>query len=152
MIRRLTAMATAVAMLANPAVIAAGPLTSGPSSEQIQLGQRVYASNCASCHGADAEGAPDWQRPNAEGELPAPPHNSEGHTWRHSDRDLFEMIEKGWRDPFNKTDRLTMPAFEDVLKPEEIDAVIGYLKTFWTADQLQYQREKSAEEQPSPMD
>ena len=27
----------------------------------IALGQRLYAENCATCHGADLEGQPDWQ-------------------------------------------------------------------------------------------
>jgi len=38
----------------------------------------------------------------------------------------------GWRDPYNKTQRLTMPAFGQTLAPGEIHDVIEYLKTMWT--------------------
>ena len=103
------------------------------------LGRVVYQQHCASCHGQHGEGAPNWRKPNAFGELPAPPHDSDGHTWRHADAALYRMVSKGWRDPFNKTQRLTMPAFETVLSPAEIWAVITYLKSLWTPRQRAYQ-------------
>ena len=61
---------------------------------------------------------------------------------------LYEMVTKGMRDPFNKTTRLTMPPFGDVLSPQQIRAVIGYLKTLWTPEQRAFQSEESRE-QPS---
>ncbi len=115
------------------------------SPDEIEAGRAIYGEYCASCHGADAEGAPGWQKPDANGELPAPPHNGDGHTWRHSDGETTEMIAEGWRDPFNKTDRLTMPAFGAILKPEEIAAVVAYLKTLWTDEQRQFQSDKTQE-------
>src|SRR5258708_26701034 len=115
----------------------------------VKSGHAIYAQHCASCHGANAQGAPDWQERDAQGELPAPPHNAEGHTWRHSDATLHEMVAKGWRDPFNKTKRLTMPGFGDALSAEQIRAVITYLKTLWTPEQRDYQSEESRN-QPFP--
>lgn len=109
----------------------------------VKQGQALYQQYCASCHGANAEGAPKWQERDEHGELPAPPHNAEGHTWRHSDAELYEMVSKGWRDPFNKTKRLTMPAFGDALTPEQIRAVITYLETLWTPEQREFQAEES---------
>ena len=88
----------AMIAVANYAIARAGD--EAPSRD---LGRTVYEQHCASCHGANAEGAPNWQERDAHGELPAPPHNAEGHTWRHSDADLYQMVNKGWRDPFNKT-------------------------------------------------
>ena len=41
---------------------------------------------------------------------------------------LFQIVQKGWRDPFNKTQRLTMPAFAGQLSRNEIIAVVDYLK------------------------
>jgi len=110
---------------------------------RMEPGRAIYQQYCASCHGANAEGAPNWQVRDLHGELPAPPHDAEGHTWRHSDAELHEMVSKGWRDPFNKTKRLTMPAFGDVLSPPQIRMVITYLKTLWTPEQRQFQAEES---------
>jgi len=111
--------------------------------EQVKSGHAVYEQYCASCHGARAEGAPNWQERDEHGELPAPPHDAEGHTWRHSDAELYQMVSKGWRDPFNKTTRLTMPGFGDVLSQQQIVAVITYLKTLWTPEQRRFQWEES---------
>lgn len=111
--------------------------------DQTRTGRAVYEQYCASCHGTNAEGAPNWQDRDEHGELPAPPHNAQGHTWRHSDAELYGMVSKGWRDPFNKTKRLTMPAFGDVLSPEQTRDVITYLKTLWTPEQRQFQAEET---------
>jgi mono/diheme cytochrome c family protein len=112
-------------------------------SGRVKDGRAIYRQHCASCHGPQGEGAPDWREPNEQGELPPPPHGPEGHTWRHADAVLYRMVNRGWRDPFNKTKRLTMPGFEDVLSPEEIRAVIAYLKTLWTPEQRRFQWEES---------
>ena len=119
--------------------------------DHVKSGRAVYEQYCASCHGANAQGAPNWKERDEHGELPAPPHDAEGHTWRHSDTELDEMVSKGWRDPFNKTKRLTMPAFGDVLSPQQIRAVITYLKTLWTLEQRDFQSEES-QDQPLPGD
>lgn len=121
----------------------------GDEAPSLDLGRTVYEQHCASCHGVNAEGAPNWQERDAHGELPAPPHNAEGHTWRHSDAELYQMVNKGWRDPFNKTKRLTMPAFGEEMSPEQIRAVITYLKTLWTPEQRQFQLEES-QDHPFP--
>ncbi|KKL47389.1 hypothetical protein LCGC14_2336000, partial [marine sediment metagenome] len=57
----------------------------------IELGQQVYAENCASCHGAELEGQPDWRRRLDNGRMPAPPHDADGHTWHHADGQLFTI-------------------------------------------------------------
>lgn len=120
---------------------------SGPAL--AKAGRVVYQRSCASCHGARGEGAPAWQRPDRQGELPAPPHDSEGHTWKHSDGMLYRIVQQGWRDPFNKTQRLTMPAFQGQLSRRETIAVISYLKTLWTPEQRRFQKRESAH-QPFP--
>lgn len=60
---------------------------------------------------------------------------------------LYRMIHDGWRDPFNKTERLTMPAFGQMLEAEEIEAIVEQLKTFWTEEQRAYQREETEKQQ-----
>lgn len=92
---------------------------------------------------------PNWEGQNALGELPAPPHGPEGHTWKHSDAMLYRIIAEGWRDPWNKTDRLTMPAYQEILAPTEIRDVVNYLKTLWTQEQRRHQADES-EQAPFP--
>lgn len=124
------------------AAVEAAEITA-PDRPDVADGRALYQRYCASCHGQNAEGQAGWQQPNERGELPAPPHDATGHTWRHSDADLHEMISKGWRDPFNKTETLTMPGFEGQLSLREIGAVTAYLKTLWSADQRLFQSEQS---------
>ncbi len=97
---------------------------------RIALGQRVYAANCASCHGANLEGQPDWQSRRPNGRLPAPPHDASGHTWHHSDAQLITLTQKGVAGlvPGYESD---MPAFEGVLSTAEISAVIAYIASTW---------------------
>lgn len=97
----------------------------------VARGRIVYAAQCAACHGAKLEGQPDWQRRRADGKLPAPPHDASGHTWHHSDQDLFDITKLGLA-PFAGPDYLTdMPAFGESLSDADIRAVIGYIKSTW---------------------
>lgn len=114
-----------------------------PDAERVAAGRAIYQRYCAACHGTNGEGAPGWRRRDANGELPPPPHDMQGHTWRHSDAMLAHMILKGGRDPFNKTRRLTMPAFADTLAPRDVRAVIAFLKTLWTEEQRRFQQEEN---------
>ncbi len=119
--------------------------------ERTRAGHLVFEKNCASCHGARGEGAPDWQHRDAKGELPPPPLDAHGHAWKHADGMLYRLVRDGWRDPFNKTERLTMPAFGQALPPRQIQAVIEYLKTLWTPGQRRFQLGESRRE-PFPSD
>ncbi len=40
----------------------------------VSVGKSLYEDHCASCHGADLEGQPNWQIPDQDGFMPAPPH------------------------------------------------------------------------------
>ncbi len=121
----------------------ARPDNTGGDAQDIANGRQVYEQYCAACHGAQGEGAANWKKRDNKGEMPAPPHNETGHTWRHSDDRLFGIIANGQRHPFNKTDRLTMPAFGTRLTDQEIRAVINYLKTLWTDEQRKFQATES---------
>jgi mono/diheme cytochrome c family protein len=100
------------------------------TGEQIGLGQEVYAEHCASCHGANLGGQPDWKRRLENGRMPAPPHDESGHTWHHSDQDLFAITRLGVGGvvPGYESD---MPAFGDILSDEEIAAVLAFIKSTW---------------------
>lgn len=104
-----------------------------PDSRKItQLGQSIYVENCAACHGQNLEGEPNWQSPDDDGYLPAPPHDQTGHTWHHSDEDLFGLTKYGIVKYANlKNYKSNMPAYEDVLSDKEIIAVLSYIKSTW---------------------
>lgn len=106
------------------------------NSELLASGQAVYEANCAECHGPNGEGQPNWRRPGPDGILPAPPHDSSGHTWHHPDSQLLTIIAQGGFTPNS-----TMPAYEDLLSEEEMEAVLAYIKTFWGSQEQKYQEQ-----------
>lgn len=103
---------------------------SGGSPDQQVDGKTLYEAHCASCHGINGEGQPNWQVPSADGVFPAPPHDSEGHTWHHPDQLLLEITANGGSLPNS-----AMPGFADKLTQEQMAATVDYIKTFWEPDQ-----------------
>ena len=104
---------------------------------QIARGAAVYAENCAACHGAKLEGQPNWRQKLPNGRWPAPPHDESGHTWHHSDRWLFEVVEKGLVPPnVPRGHESDMPAFGGRLSNAEIRAVLAYIKSQWSEETL----------------
>ncbi|WP_243634778.1 c-type cytochrome [Roseicella frigidaeris] len=105
----------------------------GVDAATLARGQQLYTQHCASCHGAELEGQPNWRQRRADGRLPAPPHDASGHTWHHSDAQLFELTKRGPAGlvPGYETD---MPAFGDVLDDKQIRAVLLFIKSTWPAD------------------
>lgn len=90
----------------------------------IEAGKSLYSETCASCHGINLEGQPDWQSPNSDGVLPAPPHDATGHTWHHDNMLLFEYTKLGGEGALARRNgegfRSGMPAFEATLSDEDI--------------------------------
>ncbi|HAJ84004.1 MAG TPA: cytochrome C, partial [Rhodobacteraceae bacterium] len=39
-------------------------------NRDLTVGRSLYGGNCASCHGANLEGQPNWQSANKDGVLP----------------------------------------------------------------------------------
>lgn len=118
-------------------------LTTPPfGSEQQPPGRALYVANCASCHGANLEGQPDWMRRLPSGRLPAPPHDDSGHTWHHSDRQLFTIVKLGLHAiaPGYESD---MPAFEGVLTDAEIREVLAYIRSTWSDRAKAYQADRT---------
>ncbi|MEZ5603241.1 MAG: cytochrome c [Burkholderiaceae bacterium] len=100
----------------------------------VALGREVYAKHCASCHGANLEGQPDWRSRGPNGRMPAPPHDASGHTWHHPGDVLFGIVKEGvqkYAPPGYQSD---MPAYAGVLSDEQIVAVLSYVKSTWPAD------------------
>ncbi len=102
----------------------------------IETGRVLYANNCASCHGANLEGQPNWRTPDENGVLPAPPHDGTGHTWHHDDDLLFEYTKLGGQGALALRGMSGfasgMPAFEQTLSDDEIWDVLAYIRSTWT--------------------
>jgi mono/diheme cytochrome c family protein len=118
-------------------------------------GKAVYLAHCASCHGTQLEGQPNWQEALPDGAYPAPPHDGSGHTWRHSDMELFEATKFGGTFSATPGSVSHMPAFENVLSDNEIWAALAFVKSRWPAGlqarqrlltRVRSRRQKSAHE------
>ena len=110
---------------------------------QVALGRSAYAQRCASCHGANLQGEPNWQRRKPTGRLPAPPHDAGGHTWHHPDAQLFGIVKNGiapYAPPGYQSD---MPAFGSLMTDEEVWAVLAYIKSSWPEGIREQQNEFS---------
>lgn len=106
-----------------------------PDNPQItQLGQQLYGTHCAECHGADLKGQPDWRERGPDGLLPAPPHDPSGHTWHHPSAMLVELTKFGPQRVAGADYRSAMPAYEGTLSDEEIRAVLSFIKSTWPAE------------------
>lgn len=99
----------------------------------VRAGQQIYADNCASCHGDALQGEPNWRDRDADGYLPAPPHDASGHTWHHPDRVLFLTTKYGTEAMVGGSYRSRMAGYEDILTDGDILAVLAFIKSTWPA-------------------
>jgi len=108
-------------------------VTSAAAAQDSELlkGEALYQENCASCHGANLEGQPDWRSQLPNGRLPAPPHDASGHTWHHSDRVLTDIIKRGTAAIVGNGYESDMPGYEDTLSSEDIEAILNFIKSTW---------------------
>jgi len=100
-------------------------------AEAVGLGRKVYANQCASCHGANLEGQANWRQRRADGRLPAPPHDESGHTWHHPDQQLFELTKYGTAVFVGDDYQSDMQGYESDLTDSEILAVLAFIKSSW---------------------
>ena len=131
----------AVAMLAASAVATvlglrtqAAPrehFADAENAETVLEGKRLYASHCASCHGRRLQGQLLWQVRDEFAGRRAPAHDQTGHTWQHSDEDLFAMTKFGRFPTTPATVKSYMPAYAQNLSDDRILAVIAYIKATW---------------------
>jgi mono/diheme cytochrome c family protein len=131
----LVAASAAVAVFLLLGSRSGGALLQPGKPRLVARGEAVYMEQCASCHGRDLQGQPDWQSPDEEGYLPAPPHDQTGHTWHHPDRLLFDITKVGVAKAANlKNHKTRMPAFEGILNDADIIAALSYVKSRWSED------------------
>jgi len=101
------------------------------NAEAVQDGKKLYASHCASCHGRKLQGQLLWQVRDEFAGRRAPAHDQTGHTWQHSDEDLFAMTKFGRFPTTPATVKSYMPAYAQNLSDDRILAVIAYIKATW---------------------
>jgi len=114
----------------RPATISLQPY----NATVVAKGKQIYLKSCASCHGVDLKGQANWTQRNAEGKLPAPPHDPSGHTWHHGDRILFDLTKIGPAKILGGNYKTDMPGFDGALDDNEIIAALSYIKSTWPQD------------------
>ena len=67
-----------------------------------------------------------------------PPLNGTGHAWHHSDKLLHGIIKNGIGF-YVKDYKGKMNGFGEVLNDEQIDLVLGYIKSYWKKDLYEHQ-------------
>ena len=112
-----------------PAVDAAIEPASTPGKGSVE-GSDLYAANCQVCHG-DSNGA--------GGRGGAPIHNDRGHTWHHPDAQLRGWVLNGKLG----SGSAGMPALGDKLTEPEVDAILTFIRSWWTTEQRDSQADVS---------
>jgi mono/diheme cytochrome c family protein len=144
----LAACAGAAPRPAGPQVEATATLPPLPAlrADLVAEGQPLYQQHCASCHGVNLEGQPNWKQPLPSGKFPAPPHDDAGHTWHHPDALLLSIMHDGGNGT-NGAIPSDMPAYKDTLTPRQMEAVLEYIKSRWSPQSREFQWQMTVQDQ-----
>lgn len=115
------------------------PVEQTPPVGDVTRGAQLYNQYCIGCHGGATGGSMM--------DIP-PPHNANGHTWHHPDCQLVAIVLNGTGEMGAMMRRMMgapagtpqMPAFKDTLSRADVEAILAYIKTWWTAEQREAQR------------
>lgn len=112
------------------AACGATPVTPAPAAtpDPVAQGREAFLRVCAECHGQNGEGYAN--------ELSAPALDASEHAWHHPDQQIRDWVANG-KLGFGRE----MLALGDQLTEVEIEAVIAYLHTLWTPEQLATQQD-----------
>ncbi|KAA9009490.1 cytochrome c [Histidinibacterium aquaticum] len=137
-------MTLTAALFLLPAAASAEHLLGG---RDIDAGAALYAEHCASCHGAELEGQPDWQSPGPDGVLPAPPHDVTGHTWHHDSQLLLDYVRLGGAAALEARGvsgfESGMPGLGDQLSESDILDILGFIRSTWPEHAKRVQQERT---------
>ncbi len=142
-------VAAGAVLLASGVAQASPPMQ--PASADPAAGAGLYQDNCASCHGENLEGQPDWKSQNDDGTLPAPPHDDSGHTWHHGDGLLFDYSKFGGQVALEQRGVSGfvsgMPGFAETLSDAQIWDILAFIKSTWPARVQEMQATRTDGEQ-----
>lgn len=128
--RRVAAVLACV-LLAGAARAGDAHFADADNETLVAQGAALYRNNCANCHGRRLQGQALWQLRDQYLGRRAPPHDASGHTWQHSDEDLFAMTKSGHFPGAPKDAVSFMPAYEKWLSDDEIIATLAFIKANW---------------------
>ncbi|RDD63222.1 c-type cytochrome [Ferruginivarius sediminum] len=137
---KLAVAGVAVAVAAGGWAVFEGGLLQEPakadslSQADLKLGGRLYQQNCATCHGMNRQGQPNWRERKPDGKMPAPPLDGSGHTWHHPDEQLLAIIDQGVEALAPDGYESDMKGFGDRLDNREMRVILGYIKSQWPED------------------
>ena len=103
----------------------------GGNPGSVTDGKRIYAANCASCHGRSLQGQALWRMVDADTPRRAPAQDGRGSNWLHNDRELLAVVQTGHYPGVAPDPKSTMPAFEHRLSQGDQIAVIAFIKRSW---------------------
>lgn len=121
------------------AAVAGGWMMMSGEGRAVARGRTLYTAHCASCHGAQLQGQPNWQSVQPNGRLPAPPHDAGGHTWHHSDEVLVGIVQEGLKPYAGENYESDMPAFRGILTIQQAGDIILFIKSHWPAREREFQ-------------
>jgi mono/diheme cytochrome c family protein len=131
------AVAVAALLWSQSAGVHAAGVLPYQDDAAVTRGAEVYQDYCASCHGDQLQGEANWRQRDAEGYLPAPPHDASGHTWHHGDAQLLEITLKGTEALVGSGYRSRMQGYEGVLSEQDILAVLAFIKSTWPPEVIE---------------
>lgn len=106
-------------------------MANAENAEVVAAGKQLYAHECASCHGRKLQGQLLWQVQDQFVGRRAPAHDQTGHTWQHSDEDLFHITKYGRFPTTPATVKSYMPAYGRSLSDDQILSILAYIKATW---------------------
>jgi S-disulfanyl-L-cysteine oxidoreductase SoxD len=127
----LSAVIMAAQASAASAAIAPRHFANADDPRLVLEGRAIYMPACSSCHGKRLEGQALWQVDDQFAGRRAPAHDATGHTWQHSDDNLFFMTKFGHFPSTPPHQVSYMPAFGGHLSDHDIVAVIAFIKADW---------------------
>jgi S-disulfanyl-L-cysteine oxidoreductase SoxD len=127
----LAAGAVGAALALWPAAAPATHFADVANAALVAEGRLLYLRACSNCHGVRLQGQLLWEARDQFFGRRAPPHDQSGHTWQHSDEELFHITKFGRFSTTPPDVKSYMPAYAPFLSDDQILSVIAYIKATW---------------------